>query len=157
MIRVLKVAAAHKCKPFYLGHARVFEHGVANVLIHAQRGRKHPAPHIGNTRNLKQTLHASVLAVPSVQNREYGVYSVREHGGAFFNHHAVNASVGADERPFKIFFVLFPFVLANIFNAAGIKEPFAVLCNAQKLRLIFFSVDIFINRSDRHARNLVLA
>jgi hypothetical protein len=78
MLGRVAVAQGHVARD---GDPAVAEHGLEEVLVHAQRRRGDTGADVRDVGELEQSLHRSVLAERAVQDREHHVHlSERRRG-----------------------------------------------------------------------------
>src|SRR5436190_687607 len=71
--RVVDLVALAKRHVARDGDAAVAQHGLAEILVHAERGGGDACADVGNSRELEQPLDGAVLAEGPVEDREHDV------------------------------------------------------------------------------------
>lgn len=115
---------------------------VGVFLIHADGAGADTGAHTGDTCQVAETLHGTVLRKASVHHREYGVQTGDLHLTVPDSHQAVHRTVGGEEGG-QVAAVLLPGVVDELLYIAGIAHPASVPGDAHHDDIVFFAVDIF--------------
>ena len=141
--------------PCGLPHARVVSDQLGDRLIHARGARGHVRPHIGNSGDLKQALHRTILAVLPVQHGEHHVDALAHDAVVFKAQQplAVNRRDGG--APVVRMILPCPGGEHRIIVAAE-QDPIAVLRDADRENVVFLLVKVVQHGFRRTQRNLML-
>ena len=124
-------------------------------LIHARGARGHVRPHIGNSGDLKQALHRTILAVLPVQHGEHHVDALA-HDAVVFKAQQPLAVHRRDGGAAVVRMILpCPGGEHRIIVAAE-QNPVAILCDADREDVVFLLVKVVQNGFRRTQRNLML-
>ena len=115
---------------------------MGRVLVHAQGGGEHAAPHDGDARQLQQALYGAVLPVLAMEHREGGVQVHGGRPGGGDQEQAVDAPVGGDHGGDQMALIGVPAVVQQGVKGAPVEEPPAVPGDAQGHRFVFPRIQV---------------
>ena len=131
------------------------EQRVGDGLIHADSGREGAAADVRDTAQLEKALNRAVLAVLAVQDGEDHIELAEGAGAALFEDDKPRRTAVRRKEGRAVFGVIHPRVVFNRIDVAGIEQPAAVLCDAERHDVKFFRIEVAENGGGGHQRNLI--
>ena len=153
-----KVGAAGG-RPLAVGHPGGVHQRVGDGFVHADGAAQHAAAHVGDARQLEQTLDGAVLAVFAVHDGGADVDADKLGLTVLQQPDAVIAAVGAEDAGRAV--ALLPAAVGHRFGRGVTGQPAAGLGDADGKNLVFVRARLLRQRTQpcrgRYTTDLVLA